>query len=331
MNLDFTNLMFKEMACRTSSVDYENGLTPEGAFLIVLRDLDYETIDHLCKKVGNQLAMDPIEIYQMIRVDRFDIETEKLILETAYDIIHAGGHLGSKKSGEYIASGWIEHSLYEGELASVLAEEIGLDGDTAKKLGILHDIGRKFDFSFRHTIRGYEYLAAMGFEKDAICCLTHSFLSVPIDGSFKGNRCANCDPALDGFMIDEEGNGVIPDEDKKDDMTRFLEQYSYNPYDMIINIADLMAKTERIVSPYERVTDIYRRRKVVDSRNSDFFKVSFINAMRRLMYQITKDDYYQETYSLQNLSPQEIEILFKKASDDFSNIYDSIIENKKYI
>ncbi len=331
MKLDFSSLLFKELAFRCSAVSYETKLTAADAFLLVIKDLDYETLDVLCKIISNDLEIDSIEFYKMLQYDKLDKETKDMILDKAYDIISDGYHLGSKRNGSYYASSWVEHSLYEGHVASILAHKMGLDEDTAMKLGILHDIGRKFDHSFFHTIKGFEYLTAMGFEKEAICCLTHSFLPVLEEDTLRGNRCACCDPALEGFSVDENGRGVFKDNSMKDDMTLFLEKYNYNSYDIILNIADLMATSNGITSPYERMLDIYSR-KTPDSKNSPFFKVCFINSLNRLLFQMTQDEKYERNRNIKEFSSlDEIDDCLIDTSNDFIDQYNQLLEEEKVI
>ncbi len=330
MRLDFTSEVYKEKALSINNVNYNNNITSADAFFIVLAGLDYETIDNLCEAVKNILAFqDSKKIYEFIQTGNCNIEFRQIVLDTAYELIHSNINLGNKIVNEkYNASAWIAHSLYEGEVASTLASKMNLDEDTAKKLGILHDIGRKFDHTFMHVIKGYEYLLMKGLKDEAICSLTHSFLSIPYDNELKGNRCANCDPSCEGFYIDELGNGLFKEEKYKDDITLFLEKYNYNEYDVILNISDLMAMSSGIVSPYDRVDDVYTR-KTPDPINSSFFKVCFINTLRRVMYSITNDDKYIEIYNINEVS--DIENLFINTSNEFMQIYNNLIKNNSKV
>lgn len=84
--------------------------------------------------------------------------------------------------------------------------------------------------------------------------MTHSFVN--------GNRCANNEPAEDGFYVDDTGNPRWEENTAKDDITKFLENYQYNEYDNILTIADLMATDKGIVSPFDRIEDIATRKKL---------------------------------------------------------------------
>ena len=331
MPLDFTNELMRDEALNIETINYENSNSSADAFLLVLKDLDYETINTLCIEVAKIIQVDDSHIvYDLIQSNKCDQKLKETILSTAYEIIHSNRNLGTKiVGGKFNASSWIEHSLYEGELASLFAEKVGLNPDTAKKLGILHDIGRKFDHSFMHTIKGYEYLTQLGYKEEAVCCLSHSFLSVPTKDNLKGNRCANCDPSLEGFYVDSSGTGTFREDAKRDDMTLFLENYQYNMYDTILNISDLMAKDSGIVSPYDRVMDVYTR-KTPDPINSPFFKVCFINSLYRLLYLITNDDKYIKVFNINNMSSiEDIDKLFMDTSTEFMTIYNTMINNKK--
>lgn len=201
---------------------------------------------------------------------------------------------------------------------------MGLNPDVGMKLGILHDIGRKFDQSFMHTIKGYEYLCSLGYNDEAICCLTHSFLS---DETSKGNRSANCDPAPEGFYVNEEGKGVFREESNKDDITYFLEQYNYNLYDIILNISDLMATSKGITSPYDRVLDVYTRKS--PDINSPFFKVCFVNALRRMLYMMYEDEKYSKLYNKNEVPDENVDNLLIETSNEFMSKYTELQSKTK--
>ncbi len=328
----FTDEKYRQIALNKKNVNYQNNITSMDAFLILLSGLDYETIDNLCIEVSKKMrSMFPREVYYSIQNRDNDPMFRFTVLNTAYEIIHSDNKIGSKLIKKHNASNWISHSLFEGELASRFAKLMGLDSDTAMKIGILHDIGRKFDQSFSHTIKGFEYLVNQGLRDEAFCTLTHSFLSSPVNGVYKGNRCANCDPAIDGFYIDENGKGVFKEGSTMDDMAKFLENYEYNPYDIILNISDLMAMSKGITSPYDRMMDVYTRRKP-DSRNNAFFKVCFINALNSMMYSITKDENFNIVYNIKEFnSSKEIDELLLNTSNSFMDIYNEKIMIKKQL
>lgn len=328
MRLNFSNDYYKQKALNLNNVNYENSVTAADAFIVLLKDVDYETIDNLCIYISDEFSLgNPKAVYQLIQSGDCALDFKKIILDAAYEMIHNHKNLGNKMvNDKYNASSWIAHSLFEGEVASNLAEKMNLNPNVAMKLGILHDIGRKFDHSFMHTIKGYEYLQNLGLSDESTCCLTHSFLSVPSNGILRGNRCACCDLAEEGFYVDSNGNGVFRDDVKKDDMTLFLENYEYNPYDVILNISDLMAMSSGIASPYDRMLDVYTR-KEPDQKNSPFFKVCFINTMRDLLFQMTNDSKYDGYYNIKDFSLEEIDSLLKDTSSVFLSTYNDTNKN----
>lgn len=327
MYLDFSKDVFRQYALNITAINYENQLTPHDAFLLLLLGIDFESINNLCEEVARNIGIDNAKYIGDI-ISRGpnsikDAKIKQLILATAYDIIHKGGFLGNKVN-EYgfNTSSWISHCLYEGELASNLASRMGLDPDTAKKLGILHDIGRKFNHSGGHITIGYEYLLSLGYKEEAICSITHSFLPVLKNNNLKGNRFANCGPVLEGFYIDDEGNGALREGSKLDDVTRFLENYQYNLYDVLINIADLMADSTGILAPYDRVKLILGRRKNIDSQGISFFKVCLINMLRWLMFSINGDEKNSKQVNITDFpSPDDIERKLQTTSEDFFQMF----------
>lgn len=324
MNLDFSNNLFKEKVLSIKSVNYENNNSSEDAFLIILDGLEFEMIENLCNELAIKLSINSYEVYKLIQSKKIP---KKLLLETAYELIHNNIYLGNKIDDKKLnCSAWLSHCLYEGEVASNLASIMNLNPDTACKLGILHDVGRKFTHSFIHTIKGYEYLVNLGYNDEAIACLTHSFLPVFNNENIKGNRCANCDPALEGFYVNDDGEGVFQEENQKDDIAKFLDNYQYNNYDIILNISDLMATSTSIISPYERMIDVYSRR-IIDPTNSPFFKVCYINTLFKILYLITLDNKYMKNYNIKNVD--NIDELLQEISNTFMNIYNSLIISKK--
>ena len=329
MYFDFTDEKYKQFALSRKNVNYENSITAKDAFVILLKDLDYESMDNLCIEVSKKTLIDPKQIYEIVQSGQCDDNFKYVLLKTAYELIHSNRRVGTKakENGRSLTS-WISHCLFEGEVASQLAESMGLNPDTAMKLGIIHDVGRKIIQGFQHTILGFEYLVDNGLKDESFGTLTHPFLTEEVNRTLKGNRNAMCDFPTEGFYIDKDGKGIITDGYKKDDMTQFLENYEYNAYDIIINISDLMAMSSNITSPYERLQDVYSRRKP-DSRNSSFFKVCFINTMNRIMYAIKKDNDYFTLLNINDIkSEKELNDLLIKTSNDFMETYNRIVNHE---
>lgn len=135
--------------------------------------------------------------------------------------------------------GYVTHSKYVGDLAALIADAIGEDGEYAAVLGYLHDIGRKID-SDNHIYAGYKYLTENGFEEYACICLTHSFLNNDIECI-----CACFLPE------DSEGYDIVKE---------FVETHEYTVYDKIIQVCDLLCVHTGATTIEERLNDIESRR-----------------------------------------------------------------------
>lgn len=319
MNLNFTDEEFKNYALATKSVDYENGRSAADALLFVINGLGYDELDNLCNELvkeisGYDLSLeDAYMLTQGKSVDGiiFNDDIKETILNAAISTLEKYGNMGNKIVNGFNTTAFISHSLYEGLCASNLARIKGLDPDTAMKLGILHDVGRRETHTFNHTILGFERLIKGGFTSEAFVSLTHSFLSHDKDGVKMGGRSANCDLPLDGFYVNSLGNEVIP-KDNYDDMAYFLDSYEYNDYDFILNIADLMATGKGIESPYDRVTDIRTRKP--GGINNAYFLCSFMSCMSDILgIEFDKNNVFLDINTLTNM--------FKEMSDTFISYF----------
>lgn len=328
MYLNIEDEKSKKIALNTKSINYENNINEYDAFRLLIKDVGYEIINVLCEKAAETIVEvgivekieNPQEIYSLITNDYKHPDFYPFLLEKAYELIHEGQKLGTRMDGKHNASSWISHCLIEGELMGEFASAIGLDPHTAMKLGFLHDIGRKKVHNFFHTVRGFEYLIEEGYINEAFCALTHSFIPIPKDGINKGNRCAIGDPAIDGFYINEKGEGVFEDGALTDDVKLFLDNYEYNSYDFILNLADLMAISEKVISPYDRVLNIYSKREP-DPRNSNFFKICLINSFNRFLNILEGKNNYEPVNIIDMKSQEEIDLLLHTTSDSFMNYY----------
>ena len=323
MKLNFENDYNRKEAFENSKKsNYENNNTSEDAFLLILKDIKKEDLSNLItliqqtfiKKYNLNLTED--EAYEITQRDGLKLEYKKLLLELAYKCIDNGQHLGNNTilDGKINTSSWISHSLFEGRLCSQLALKDGLNPETAQKIGILHDYGRKYTHSFEHVIVGFEKLIDLGWNAEAIACLTHSFVN--------GNRCANNEPAEDGFYVDDAGSPQWEENTVKDDITKFLENYQYNEYDNILTIADLMATDKGIVSPFDRIEDIATRKKL-DVKNRAYFIAEFTNKLNEFMGKVYKNNSKNEEpiKATKDVSLEQIMKKFKTVSDEFFEEY----------
>lgn len=321
MNLNFSNFFYKEKALDAQMYP-QNIHSSDDALLLLIKGVSYDDLSNLCKLMKEYYASlpNPIKLsledcYKLTQNDNLSEIEKNTIAELIAKCIKSGKTLGNKTimEGKISTSSWISHCFYSGEVCFTLANQLGLDGDKARTMGILHDYGRKFDHTFGHTIVGFETLTNLGWDNEAIGCLTHSFVN--------GGRCSNNEPALDDFYLDNDGNAKWKDDAQKDDMTLFLENYNYTDYDILLNIADLMATSKGIVSPKDRIADIATRR-VIDPTNRGYFLSditnTFIDVLKRLNM---LPDNIVHIKDDENTSLNEIENYFNEVSAYFFNAF----------
>ena len=134
---------------------------------------------------------------------------------------------------------YVSHSRHVGDLAALIAGELGLDAEYAAILGYLHDIGRRID-THNHMYAGYRYLTDEGYGDYAFICLTHSFLNNDVTLT-----CAR------QLSPSSEGYGTVK---------RFVEQRENTDYDRIIQICDLLCLHTGGATLEERIADIEARK-----------------------------------------------------------------------
>lgn len=156
------------------------------------------------------------------------IEEAKLILEE-----------GSKLN----PGPWIEHSLYAGEAAKLIArEDKELDENIALVLGMLHDIGRRYGVtSMRHSIDGYNFAIEKGYSLLGRICITHSFPYNNVDSVFGKWDCSK-----------EELSFV----------RRYLESIEFSAYDKLIQLCDAIALPTGCCLMEKRMLDVALRHGV---------------------------------------------------------------------
>lgn len=312
-HLETLNYLLKE------EFDEKKVHAPEEAFMKLIRGAGYENLTNLCSimKENYEIFVDE----DILTEEHYYVLTQccndkrKEILELAYKCLERGLTLGTKtiNEGKINTSSWYSHSLYVAEACANLAKWIGLNENVARTLGLLHDFGRKYNHSFNHVTIGADYLVLENWKEEAIACLTHSFVN--------GGRCANNEPAVLGFYVDEFGNAMWEESAEKDDVAYFLENYNYTDYDRILNIADLIATDKGIVSPYDRIKDIATRR-TIDLTNRGYFLSEFNNL---LIDFLKKGNCYQEELqyikATKDTTLEQIEENFLLTSHIFFNEY----------
>ena len=330
MELNFKNEDYKKKALESkpySQVTSNHRLSD--AFILLLHGISNKDLSNLCNKLHQDLISKGINLdlegcYKITQgeiPEHLNLDTQIVnygsigdyLLKLAYECLDIDkNHLGENVINETLnTSGWLSHSLYEARVMQKLATFIGVEPEKAGILGLLHDYGRKFTHDFSHVTRGYEALIDAGWKDEARATLTHSFINA--------GRCANCDPAEEGFYIDEEGKPTWTDDAKKDDITDVLENMHYDEYDTLLNIADLMATDKGITSPFERVQDVATR-KTPDVRNRAYFLSEFTNKLIYMIELIQK-----QKCTLENTNPtmdlSTLDSKFKEVSEKFYNIF----------
>lgn len=327
--LNFSNSIYKCKALNLQTT-FNNVHLPSDAFLLLINGIESESLSNLCNLMykNKDLFCTPnisitsvSDCYNITQNVELCKEDKELILSFAIECLNNGLYLGEKtiNYGKNTSS-WIGHSVYVGEVCANLAKILGLDDNIARTLGLLHDYGRKFSHGFNHVIKGYEALIELGWYDESFACLTHSFV--------KGGRCSNNERAIEGFYVDEEGNPRWKEGTKQDDVTLFLQSYKYTDYDIILNIADLMATSYGIVSPYDRIKDIATRREV-DITNRGYFLADitnvYIDFLKKINYIDENTKYIKAT---KDVTLEEIEDRFKEVSEYFFEMYMKLSNEK---
>ncbi len=328
MRLDFSDSKYIDAANRvaaSSKQGEERQLhSPADAFMLLIKEKTLNDKDNfgdlynLLKKLNTyypDLSLE--ECYELTQGRGQIFEQNGGVVKTviyncALSCLENGTTLGVRTTpdGKFNTSDWMSHCLYEAKLSGELASMLHLDSNRATTLALLHDIGRKYSHKFDHVPLGFEALIDVGWENEASAALTHSFID--------GGRCANCDPAEEGFYVNQEGEACWESEENKDDITHFLEEYQYNTYDDILNIADLMATSKGIVSPLKRLEDIAQR-KTPDPKNRSYFLAKFTNKLNEFLVKMGEID----TYELLNPAddPSKIQEVFQSVSATFYSAY----------
>ena len=138
---------------------------------------------------------------------------------------------------------WIEHSLYVGKAAQLIArEDKELDENIALVLGMLHDIGRRYGVtSMRHSIDGYNYATEKGYNLLARICITHSFPYKNVYSVFGKWDC-----------LEEELNFV----------KKYLYDIEFSAYDKLIQLCDAIALPTGCCLMEKRMLDVALRHGV---------------------------------------------------------------------
>ena len=302
--INFTNKKYLEIL-KDNDNNSINGdkceFSPSEAFFHLIKGVGKDDLENLCVQIrsklkavygDDELSLD--EAYSVLQGNNIrDLEltdaqkqnVQNIALEEAYEIIESNNNsetkfLGNKTimEGKINTSGWISHSLHMGRFVETITSEINdkqnlnIDTQGVKALAILHDYGRKFDHTMGHVIKGAERLIDEGNINVAKAAVIHSF--------FAGKRCANNEPAVEGFYMDEKGRECFKELAPKDDIREYLDNYKLTIGDLMLNLGDLVATDKGIVPLTDRLKDIASRRPALDEEpNREFFLLQVINGM----------------------------------------------------
>lgn len=328
--LNFSDDKYKKCALgiRVENMTDEPIIESEEAFMILIKDLNQGNLSNLITKIkeyfqnGKNIELSEEDCYNLTQgkvVGEIEITSElkKKMLDLAYKCLDEGKNLGeaSTSDGKFNTSAWISHSLYEARTAEILAKAMGVNSENAKVMGMFHDIGRRFVHTLDHTVRGFEYLIDNGIDsRIAACCLTHSF--------FNGGRNCYCDPAENGFYLDKDGEECFEGNIEVDDVTDFLRNYGkYNIYDLILNVADLMATDKGIIEPAKRIEDIVTRKNM----DTNLYLLSeFTNVMKDFMEKMKVEIPHIEDLKVTSKIPLDMQ---KKIENQFKLVSEAFYKN----
>lgn len=135
---------------------------------------------------------------------------------------------------------WVRHSWFTACAAQAIARHHPrLDPETAFVLGYLHDIGRRAGKTdMRHTLDGFRFLKAIGFDDAARICITHVF---PIKDIHSVAGKWDCSDTEMDFLIE------------------FLERTEFDEYDRLIQLCDALALPTGICRIEKRLLDVDSR------------------------------------------------------------------------
>ncbi|MEG0614048.1 MAG: HD domain-containing protein [Clostridium sp.] len=144
------------------------------------------------------------------------------------------------KAAELNPGPWVEHSLYVGKAAELIAKkDKELNSETALVLGMLHDIGRRYGVTNeRHSLDGYKFAMENGYDLWARICMTHGYL------------CKNAEDICGKKDCTFEEHNFIKEH---------LDSIEFSAYDKLIQICNFLAIPSGFCILEKRMVDVVMR------------------------------------------------------------------------
>ncbi len=140
--------------------------TPEAVILSSFDQFRREVARVSLEKLIADGRIHPARIEEVVEKVRQELE-EEMVKEGENTILQLGlhnmhpeliKHVGKMKYRSSYGQNLLQHSIEVGYLTGIMAAELGLDTQLAKRAGLLHDIGKTIDKSVEgpHALLGYE-------------------------------------------------------------------------------------------------------------------------------------------------------------------------------
>jgi ribonuclease Y len=140
--------------------------TPEAVILSSFDQFRREVARVSLEKLIADGRIHPARIEEVVEKVRLELEEdmikegENTILQLGLHNMHAEliKHVGKMKYRSSYGQNLLQHSIEVGYLTGIMAAELGLDTQLAKRAGLLHDIGKTIDKSVEgpHALLGYD-------------------------------------------------------------------------------------------------------------------------------------------------------------------------------
>jgi ribonuclease Y len=140
--------------------------TPEAVILSAFDQFRREVARISLERLIGDGRIHPARIEEVVEKVRQELEEEVLregentVIQLGIHGIHTEliKHIGKMKYRSSYGQNLLQHSIEVGYLTGIMAAELGLDANLAKRAGLLHDIGKTVDRNIEgpHALLGYE-------------------------------------------------------------------------------------------------------------------------------------------------------------------------------